>query len=409
MNNFLPFEWIAALRFLREGRAQSLFIVAGVAIGVAVIVFMSALLAGLQANLFKRVLSSQPHITLERPKQVATPQRSAGAGESVLSIIQKPAQRLSSVDQWQKIRDEMQMRVDVVAVSPTVTGSAFVVRGDASQAISLTGIDVEQYIKIVPLPEKIIAGSVRMSNTDILIGKQLADDLGVQLGDKLRVTTAVGGNLTLTMVGVFDLGNRGANQRTAYVALPTAQNLLNLIGGVSSIDLTVVEPFQAEVIAQSIAASTGLNAISWIAGNDQTFLALNAQNLSSRIIRFFVALSVAAGIASVLVVSVVQKSKEIGILRAMGGSRAQILRVFLIQGAIVGLIGSLFGSALGSALVPLWGTVAKNPDGTPMFIITISTSLYLWTALIATVTGIASATIPALRAAKLDPVAAMRG
>jgi lipoprotein-releasing system permease protein len=392
MNNFLPFEWIAALRFLREGRMQSLFIVAGVAIGVAVIVFMSALLAGLQSNLFQRVLSSQAHITLERPKQVAIPQRESRAGEAVLSIIQKPAQRLSSVDQWQKIRDEMQTRADVVAVSPTVTGSAFAVRGDASQAVSLTGIDVEQYIKIVPLPDKIIAGSVRMGNSDILIGKQLGEDLGMQLGDKLRMTTAAGGNLTLTVVGIFDLGNRGANQRTAYVALPTAQNLLNLIGGVSSIDLTVVEPFQAEVIAKSIAASTGLNAISWIAGNDQVFLALNAQNLSSRIIRFFVALSVAAGIASVLVVSVVQKSKEIGILRAMGGSRGQILRVFLIQGAIVGLVGSLLGAAIGTALIPLWGSVAKNPDGTPMFIITISSSLYLWTALIATVTGVACAT-----------------
>jgi lipoprotein-releasing system permease protein len=106
---------------------------------------------------------------------------------------------------------------------------------------------------------------------------------------------------------------------------------------------------------------------------------------------------------------VVQKSKEIGILRAMGGSRGQILRVFLIQGAILGLIGSLLGSALGTAIIPLWATVAKNPDGTPMFIITVSTGLYLWTALVATVTGVASAAIPALRAARLDPVAAMRG
>ena len=73
MNNLLPFEWIAAIRFLREGRLQSLFSISGVAIGVAVIVFMSALLTGLQGNLFKRVLSSQPHITLERPKPIATP------------------------------------------------------------------------------------------------------------------------------------------------------------------------------------------------------------------------------------------------------------------------------------------------------------------------------------------------
>ncbi len=409
MNNLLPFEWIAAIRFLREGRLQSLFIVAGVAIGVAVIVFMSALLAGLQANLFKRVLSSQPHITLERPKQLAVPQRVPLPGESMLSTIQKPAQRLSSVDQWQKIRDEMLARADILAVSPTVSGPAFVVRGDASQAISLTGIDADQYIKIVPLPEKIIAGTFRMTNTDILIGIQLADDLGVQLGDKLRVATANGGNLTLTIVGIFDLGSRGANQRNSYVALSTAQNLLNLIGGVTSIDLTVVEPFQAEIIAQSIAASTGLTALSWIANNNQFFLALNAQTLSSRLIRFFVALSVAAGIASVLVVSVVQKSKEIGILRAMGGSRGQILRVFLIQGALVGLLGSLLGSAMATVMISVWSNVAKNPDGTPMFVLNVGMNLYLWTAFIATITGLAAAATPAMRAAKLDPVAAIRG
>jgi lipoprotein-releasing system permease protein len=409
MNNLLPFEWIAAIRFLREGRLQSLFIISGVSIGVAVIVFMSALLTGLQANLFKRVLSSQPHITLERPKQVATPQRQVVPGTSVLSTVQKPAQRLSSVDQWQKIRDEMRNRSDILAVSPTVAGPAFVVRGDASQAISLTGIDAEQYIKIVPLPEKIVTGTFRMNNTDMLVGVQLAEDLGVQLGDKLRVTTAAGGSLTLTIVGIFDFGNRGANQRTVYVALSTAQSLLNLIGGVSSIDLTTVEPFQAEVVAQSIAASTGLNALSWIASNNQLFIALNAQTLSSQVIRLFVALSVAAGIASVLVVSVVQKRKEIGILRAMGGSRGQILRVFLIQGAIVGLLGSLLGSMLATAMVSIWGTIAKNPDGTAMFIIDVNVSLYLWASLIATITGLAAAATPAVRAAKLDPVDAIRG
>ena len=409
MNNLLPFEWIAAIRFLREGRLQSLFIISGVAIGVAVIVFMSALLTGLQGNLFKRVLSSQPHITLERPKPIATPQRKSESGQSVLSTVQKPAQRLSSVDQWQKIRDEVHSRTDVLAVSPTVTGPAFAVRGDASQAISLTGIDAEQYVQIVPLPEKIIAGTFRMNNTDMLVGTQLADDLGVQLGDKLRVATAAGGNLTLTIVGIFDFGNRGANQRTVYVALSTAQNLLKLIGGVSSIDLTAVEPFQAEVVAQSIAASTGLNAVSWIASNSQLFVALNAQTLSSQVIRLFVALSVAAGIASVLVVSVVQKRKEIGILRAMGGTRGQILRVFLIQGAIVGLLGSLLGSMMATAMVSLWETIAKNPDGTPMFVIDVNVSLYFWAALIATITGLAAAATPAVRAARLDPVAAIRG
>jgi lipoprotein-releasing system permease protein len=409
MSDLLPFEWIAAIRFLREGRMQSLFIISGVAIGVAVIVFMSALLAGMQANIFKRVLTSQPHITLERPKQVARPQRSDSPDESVLATVQKPSQRMSSVDQWQKIRDEARRRPDVVAVSPTVTGPAFVVRGDASQAISLIGIDPDQYIKIVPLPDKIVAGTFRMTNTDMLIGTQLADDLGVQLGDKLRVATAAGGNLTLTIVGIFDMGSRGINQRNVYVLLATAQNLLNLIGGVSSIDLTVPDPMQAEVIAQSIANETGLNALSWIATNNQLFVALNAQTFSSAMIRIFVALSVAAGIASVLVVSVVQRSKDVGILRAMGGSRGQILRVFLIQGAVVGLLGSIIGSILATGLMAAWRSAAKNPDGTPMFALTVDPHLYVWAAVIAMLTGLLAAVTPAIRAARLEPVVAIRG
>lgn len=409
MNDLLPFEWIAGIRFLREGRLQSLFIICGAGIGVAVIVFMSALLDGMQANLFRRVLSSQAHIVLERPKEVARPLQLMRPGESALPTIQKPSQRLSSIDQWQKVRDAMLLRPDVLAVSPTVTGPAFAVRGDASQAISLIGIVPEQYTRIVRLPEKIVSGSFRLTNTDVLIGIQLADDLGVQAGDKLRVATASGGNLTLTIAGIFDLGSRGANQRNAYVLLSTAQNLTRLIGGVSSIDLTVSDPFAAEDIAQSIASETGLDALSWIKSNNQFFLGLNAQKFSSQMIRIFVGLSVAAGIASVLVVSVVQRSKEIGILRAMGGSRGQVMRVFLLQGAVVGLLGSLLGSAMATGLILVWRSVAKNPDGTPMFPVTVSPSLYVWAAVIATLTGLIAAVTPALRAARMEPVEAIRG
>ena len=409
MNDLLPFEWIAAIRFLREGRLQSLFIISGVAIGVAVIVFMSALLTGMQANIFKRVLTSQPHITLQRPKQEARPLHSPVPGLVVLPTVQKPSQRMSSVDQWQKVRDLAHRRPDILAVSATVTGPAFAVRGDASDAISLIGIDPDEYVKIVPLPDKIVSGTFRMTNTDMLVGTQLADDLGVQLGDKLRVATASGGNLTLTIVGIFDMGSRGVNQRNVYVLLSTAQNLLNLIGGVSSIDLTVPDPLQAEGIAQSIAAETGLEALSWIANNNQLFVALNAQTFTSEMIRLFVALSVAAGIASVLVVSVVQRSREVGILRAMGGSRGQIMRVFLLQGAVVGLLGSLIGSAIATFLMVAWRAVARNPDGTPMFDLQVDPHLYLWAAVVATLTGLIAAVTPALRAARLDPVVAIRG
>ncbi|MBR7791700.1 ABC transporter permease [Undibacterium sp. FT147W] len=409
MNRWLPFEWIVATRFLREGRMQSLFIILGVAIGVGVIVFMSALLAGLQANLFRRVLSSQPHITLERPKQQATPALLAAPGQQIVTTIQKPSQRVNTIDQWQKIRDQVEARNDVVTVSPTTTGPALVVRGSATQSVSVIGILPEQYNKIVPLSEKITAGVFRLTNTDVMIGTQLAEDMGVGLGDKLRLNSAAGTSLILNIVGIFDLGSRAANQRNVYVLLSTAQNLLNMVGGVSNIELTVHDPYSAEDIAQSIANSTGLNALSWITTNSQFFLAMRAQTYSSLLIRVFVALSVAAGIASVLVVSVVQRQKDIGILRAMGGSRGQVRRIFLIQGALVGLAGSVIGSMMAVGLLAMWKIVARNPDGTPMFVINVDWQFFVWSALLAMLAGVLAAATPAVRAARLDPVVAIRG
>jgi lipoprotein-releasing system permease protein len=409
VNRLLPIEWLAALRFLDEGRMQTLFIAGGVAIGVGVIVFMSALLDGMQANIFRRVLSSQPHIVISRPKDIARPLRVERDGEIIAANVQKRSQRVASVDQWRKVRDLMRRRADIGAVSPTASGPGFAIRGDASESISLIGIDPEQYTKIVPLPEKLVAGGFRLTTSDMIVGTQLADDLGVGVGDKLRVATANGTSATLSIVAIFDLGSKGVNQRNVYVELATAQSLLNLVGGVSSIDVTVADPFQAEVVAQQIADETGLLAESWIKTNNQFFLGLNAQKFSSYLIRAFVGLSVAAGIASVLVVSVVQRSKEIGILRAMGASRWQMLSVFLIQGAVVGLIGSIIGSALGSLLLAVWRLAARNPDGTPMFPVTMDPSLFVWAAVLATLTGLVAAVTPAVRAARLDPVAAIRG
>jgi len=118
---------------------------------------------------------------------------------------------------------------------------------------------------------------------------------------------------------------------------------------------------------------------------------------------------VAFGIASVLVVSVVQRSREIGILRAMGISQGQILRVFLLQGGLLGFGGSLVGSAIGGGAVLLWLRLARNADGTPMFLLTLEPTLFALAVAGATLTGLAAAFAPAMRAARLDPVVAIRG
>lgn len=406
--SWLPFEWIVAIRFLREGRLQTLFIIAGVAIGVGVIVFMSALLAGLQSNFIRRVLSAQAHIQLLPPKEVARPLRGLDK-EIEGAIVQPPLQRLKSIDQWQAVAAQIRAMPETLVVSPVAGGSALVVRGSASRSISIVGIDPALYYRIVDVESKLVRGTARLGASDVLIGIDLASDLGVDVGDKLRISTANGAASTLTIVGVFDLGSKGANQRTTFMALHTAQSLLGLPGGVTSLEVTVRDVYGAEEVAQRITAATGVEADSWIKTSAQFFAAVSAQTTANTAIRFFVGLSVAFGIASVLVVVVVQKSREIGILRAMGISQGQILRVFLLQGGLLGLGGSVVGCAIGATALLLWQRYARNADGTPLFPLVFDPALFSLALLLATLTGLAAAFAPALRAARLDPVVAIRG
>ena len=409
---WLPFEWIVAIRFLREGRLQTMFIVVGVALGVAVIVFMSALMAGLQMNFIQRVLSAQGHIQLLPPQEVPRPLRQgvfARAGEIEGAIVQAPLQRLKSIDQWQSVADQVRAMPEVLVVSPLAGGSALVVRGVASRAITVAGIDPALYYRIVTLPQKIVQGSADLTGSEILVGTELASDLSLSVGDKLRLTTVSGADSTLTIAGIFDLGNKGANERSTFVAIRTAQSLLGLPAGVTSLDVTVRDAYAAEKVALRITAATGVKAESWIKSNAELFTAIAAQNTSNNAIRFFVGLSVAFGIASVLAVVVVQKSREIGILRAMGISRGQVMRVFLLQGGLLALAGSVAGSALGAGVLALWQNAARNADGTPLFALVLEPSLFITALTVATLTGLVAALAPARRAARLDPVVAIRG
>ena len=182
-----------------------------------------------------------------------------------------------------------------------------------------------------------------------------------------------------------------------------AQALLGIPGGITVIDLTVKDIFAAQRIAEQVGRLTALKAESWIKTNAQLMNALSAQSLSTNMIIVFVAISVAFGIASVLSVSVVQRTREIGILRATGATQQQILRVFLLQGAVFGLIGSAVGCLVSYLLVWVF-----NRFGPGLFYIPVPASLLIFAVLLATLTGLIAAAVPARKAAALDPVKAIR-
>ena len=395
-------ESTIALRFLRHGRAQSLLILFGIAVGVSVIVFVIALISGLQSNLVERTLGTQSHVRVEAPREV---NRIAPAPAGVLQLLLEDPrpQSLRPIDNWQQVRDVIERLPGVTAVSPVVSGPAFGRRGDAVESVALVGIDLARYLRVIPLQDNLVSGRLDVGSGNGLVGRQLAEDLGLRTGGKLRLDAGDGREAVINVAGIFELGVRELDARYVYVDLKQAQSLLALPGGVTVIDVTVEDVFAADQAAARIRGLTGLKAESWMESNAQLMNALTSQSMSTNMISFFVAISVALGIASVLAVSVAQRTREIGILRAMGTRRRQMLQVFLIQGAVLGLLGSAVGALAGWSLV-----AAFNTFGPKLFVIDLSPVLIVAAMILATVAGMGAALVPAWRASRMDPVEAIR-
>jgi lipoprotein-releasing system permease protein len=401
------FELTVAVRFLREGRFQSLLIIVGVAAGVAVVAYISALVTGLQSNTLSKTLGTQAHVVLSAPDERVTPALARAAGEPAFADVQARSQRLRTVDNWPAVMRALELRPGVAAVSPLVAGAALARRGEATRAVTVSGVELERYERIVGLSGKLAAGSLRLAPGEAIAGVVLADEFGVRVGDRITISTGDRSE-TVRLSALVDLGVTELNRRTVIVPLRSAQSLFDLAGGATQLDVAMTDVWQAKALAQGLARELPYKVESWQETNAQLVSALNAQGISTLLIRVVVMIVVVLGIASVLVVSVVQKQREIGILRAMGTTRAQILRVFLLQGALVGALGSVTGIALAVAMIGLFTRFVRGSDGLPLFAITLPPSLAVQVAALALLAGVLAAVAPARRASRMDPAQAIR-
>ena len=394
-------EWTLATRFLLENRLQSLLILVGIAIGSAVIVFLSALISALQANLIDKTLGTQAHIRLSAAEAHNIYQLEPRTSHLILEMPR--AQKLSTIANWQAVLETLDQRSELLAVSPLISGPAIAKRADARASVSLIGIEPKRYQNIIDLQTYLVSGQLALMPNDALIGVELAHTLGLKQGDTFRIDAGDGRETAVKVSGIFSLGVRELDERYVYLPLKQAQTLLDLPGGVTIIEAKVNDIFQANEYASQLNALTLLKSESWMQTNTQLLNALSSQSMTTEIIRIFIAISVAFGIASVLAVSVVQRTREIGILRAMGATAGQILRVFLIQGALLGLLGAILGCLLGAGLLESFARFGPN-----LFPVTLNAPLLLSAILLATIAGVVAALVPARRAARFDPAVAIR-
>lgn len=372
-----------ATRFLKSSKGQTLLILIGITIGVAVQIFIGSLIDGLQNSLVERTIGSSSHITISNQ-----------SNENYFS-------------DYEDLVEELEQEERLSAVSKSFDGSGFLFQDEETFPVLMRGFEFEAANEIYSFPDKIVDGNVPENDAEVMIGTNLAEDMDVAVGDTLEFSSPGGEIVEVEIVGIFDLRVASLNESWVVGELETVQSIFDEAGSISSIETQVKEVFEADVLASEIDQdidSLGLETTNWKAQNEELLSGLTGQSISSYMIQVFVLVAVLLGIASVLAISVVQKSKQLGILKAMGIKDKTASQIFLFQGFILGTFGAVIGTGVGIGLNYAFSVFVKNPDGTSLVPFYLDWQFIAVSVVIAIVASTLAAFIPAKNSSKLNPI-----
>lgn len=402
----MTFATKIAVRYLSSNKLQSGLLFFGVGLGVLVFVFMSALVNGLARYQIEQTVGNVPHVTLE-PRERKPAVLSAGDATAKLAVVVSSNTQRGQIRGWQSIVAAAYDDPRVNVVVPLITGNAIVSRGQAAAPVSLTGVAPEQLSVIAAIASNMIAGVAELDPDALLIGARLANTLNVTVGQAVVIKSERGRERTMRIRGIFKLGIDALDERSAYVNFSSAKALLDLDNGVSRIEIKLRDLNVAAEVTASLAESTGLKATSWMERNRRLFDALQGQGQTGSLIKIFSIATIIIGVASALMLSIVRRRAEIGIMRSMGVTQNFVMAVFVLQGFVLGALGSTLGAACGYGFTTLLMEYAKKPTGAPLFPLDPSQGNYLLGILLATAASAIAAVLPARAASRIDPLEAI--
>ncbi len=393
------FSLRVAVRFLIEGRGQSLFIIIGIAVGVSVIIFIGAIITSLQSNLIEQTLGNSAHITISESSDIFRDIRQ----DSRFGLIESQQRKTVDFQNWRPVLDNLENKEPFTAVSPVLEGNGFLVKGGEDTSVLLRGIELDRANHIYQISERIIKGTDALEGNRILIGKDLAEDFRLSVGDVAVIALANNIRERFNIQGIFDFENQSINSNWIFIDLKRAQKLLDKETYISKIELQVGDVFAADLLSRELSLQLGGLAVdNWKDQNAQLLNALSSQSLSNYVIQIFVLLAVTLGISSVLGISVVQRSRELGILKALGIKNNSSRMIFIFQGGILGFFGALIGTILGVLLIYAFTNFVS------IFSIDVQVSQMILIVVVTTIACIVSAVIPANSSAKLNPIEVIR-
>ena len=394
-----------ARRYLLSNPSQTLLLIAGVALGVTVFIFITALIAGLAVRLTDQVTGNSAHVSLQPAMRVA--RVLPGPEMPVESVALVSTFQRQQIRDWPMVIDLLRANPEVSAISPQISGSAFLVKSEAVAPVAVLGVEPQGIDAISRITPNIIDGDGDLGANGLLIGVRMAEELGLGAGQSVLLRTERGVDRQLTVRGVFRTGLQSLDERVAFLSLQTARPLFNLPEGVTNIEVKLKDPQDARATAHFLGEATGLRATPWQEKNVGLEDALKAQGQTGTMIQIFSLVSIIIGVASALVLSAYRRRSEVVIMRAFGVPGGFILWVFLLQGLLIGLVGALIGCASGYGLC-IWLESITRPDGTSILPIAPRQGGYAAALVLTTLGAVIASILPARSASKIDPLEAIQ-
>lgn len=381
--------WFLASSHLKARWRQTLMLMASVAVGVAILTTALSLTNGFEADLIGRILGTTPHVSVTN----ALTGRLENHGDLQAELAKLPG---------------------VETALPYVSGQGLVAKGSQASGVMIRGIDPAQEAKNRDWARYVLAGDLNpvKGSTPIMLGGELARKLGVGMGDRLRLVTGTATSREVTVSGIFQAGLYEYDAHIAFIRLETAQELLKLNGAVTGIALRLEEAFDAPAIARQVQARYPYHVRPWTVQNQSLVAALALEKRVIFLVILFIVVVATMGIANTLAMWVLERNRELSLIRAVGATGTQVGALVVTEGMLVALGGVVLGLGAG---VGLSMGLAAFPISLPSDVyyidrlpVEMQAGDFVLTAVAAIAISLVACLLPARRAIRLDPIEVIR-
>ena len=405
-----------AFSHLRSRRRQTIVSLLGVVLGVAFFLAVSALMRGSERDLIARLVDTAPHITVYDEYREARPQPARlmwPEGAVAIRGVKPKAERRGIRQYRQKL--EVIDAIRGTQAAPVLVSQAIFSFAGRDEAVTLSGIEPARMKNVSQIDEDIVAGSldaVDVNPSGIIIGRALARKLSLEMGDTVSVVSPAGNVRAMKIVGLFETGNASYDEGQTFAQLTRVQALMNRPNVANLIVIRMADAYAARTAAAFIERAIGYKSVSWQEASKDLLDALVIRNIIMYTVVGAILLVACFGIYNVISTVVLEKTRDIAILKSMGFHARDIRLVFVIEGAVIGIGGSLLGMAMGSGMMRAIEQVEIKPPGSTEAInlpIYWGVDQFALAAAFAILSAVIAAWLPARKGGRVHPVDILRG